>query len=76
MPDEAGKVFEKCINEKALVLSGKVTRCLLRQGVVLKWMCRVRGRVNSGSLALAGFLPVMILLKVILWWRVAKYIPF
>lgn len=26
MPDEAAAVFEKCINEKALVLSGKVTR--------------------------------------------------
>lgn len=24
MPDEAATVFEKCINEKALVLSGKV----------------------------------------------------
>lgn len=24
MPDEASTVFEKCINEKALVLSGKV----------------------------------------------------
>lgn len=26
MPDEAAKVFEKCTNEKALVLSGKVTK--------------------------------------------------
>lgn len=26
MPDEAAAVFEKCINEKALVLSGKVYR--------------------------------------------------
>ncbi len=26
MPDEAATVFEKCINEKALVLSGKVCR--------------------------------------------------
>lgn len=26
MPDEAAKVFEKCTNEKALVLSGKVAK--------------------------------------------------